>query len=104
MQVLKMVNGKTYIDARINGGEPVYLGNIIEIEDDRIAEDVKKQGFTDMKDNPRFYFKTVPAHLLAADVVADVDEVEEEVEVPDASPIDEAPKTPAPVRRTRASK
>jgi hypothetical protein len=104
MQTLKMVNGKTYIDARINKGEPVYLGNTVVIEDDLVAEDVKKQGFTDLKDNPRKYFKQVPAHLLPADVEADPEQIEEEEDVPDASPIDEAPKAPAAPRRSRASK
>lgn len=98
MATLKMVNGKTYIDARVNNGDPVTLGMQIEVDDPKVVKDILSLRFTDRKDNERPYFRDVSAPEVVDEVDEEVVEVVDEADTTAAG--DETPRKPRRSRNT----
>lgn len=92
MATLKMVNGKTYIDPRVNGGDAVHLGDTIEVDDPKAARDILAQSYVDTKDNTRHYFKDV--------TIAEEEETDLDAQAAAAG----LEGSPAKPRRARAAK
>jgi len=106
MTDIRMVNGKTYIDQRVNSGEPVRLNGVISVDDPKLVKELLGLTFTDSKDNVRPYFKLVAAPAVADEVdeldpepVQDEDGEKAAEDGHDEDP--EVPEVPTPTRRTR---